>query len=544
VINEAVCEGCGDCSVQSNCLSVEPLETEYGTKRQINQSTCNKDYSCVKGFCPSFVTIEGGQLRKPQASSVAKDAMPAVPTPDIPALARPYGVLVTGVGGTGVVTIGALLGMAAHIENKGVTVLDVTGLAQKGGAVMSHVQIAARPGDIHATRIAMGEAKLVIGCDAIVTASDDCVSRMQAGQTNVVLNSAPTPTAEFIKNPDWRFPGTNTEADVRAAAGADNVAAVDANRYALALLGDAIYTNPFVLGYAWQRGWLPLTHESLTRAIELNAVQVEKNLAAFEWGRRVAHDRAGVDALVQKPAGQRSADALESGAKIVSLHTPKALDALIDKRAQYLAAYQNDAYAARYRALVAEVRAAEGRLDRPDGQFALTEAVAKNLHKLMAYKDEYEVARLYTDPAFIEKLKSTFEGDWKLNFNLAPPTFAKHDDQGHLVKKQYGPRMLTAMRVLAKLKFLRGTSLDPFGRTEERRHERALIGEYEALVRELMSGVNAANLALAVELASLPDGIRGYGHVKENNLKAVRAKWTALLAKWRSPQGGAARQAA
>ncbi|WP_233865007.1 indolepyruvate ferredoxin oxidoreductase family protein [Paraburkholderia adhaesiva] len=544
VINEAVCEGCGDCSVQSNCLSVEPLETEYGTKRQINQSTCNKDFSCVKGFCPSFVTVEGGQLRKPNASSAAKETMPSVPTPDIPALAQPYGVLVTGVGGTGVVTIGALLGMAAHIENKGVTVLDVTGLAQKGGAVMSHVQIASRPDDIHATRIAMGEAKLVIGCDAIVTASDECVSRMQEGQTRVVLNSAPTPTAEFIKNPNWQFPGSNTEADVRAAAGSDCVAAVDANHYAFTLLGDAIYTNPFVLGYAWQRGWLPLTHESLTRAIELNAVQVEKNLAAFEWGRRVAHDRAAVDALVKKPSTKQNAQAMESGAKIVSLHTPKALDALIDKRVQYLTAYQNDAYASRYRALVADVRAAESKLERTDGQFALTEAVAKNLHKLMAYKDEYEVARLYADPAFIEKLKASFEGDWKLNFHLAPPTFAKHDDKGHLLKKQYGPRMLTAMRVLAKLKFLRGTALDPFGRTAERRHERALIVEYEALVRELTSGLNAGNIALAVELASLPDGIRGYGHVKENNLTAVRAKWAALLDKWRSPQGGAARNAA
>jgi indolepyruvate ferredoxin oxidoreductase len=382
----------------------------------------------------------------------------------------------------------------------------------------------------------------VIGCDAIVTASDDCVSRIQVGQTHVVLNSTPTPTAEFIKNPSWQFPGSNTEADVRAAAGTDNVAAVDANRYALALLGDAIYTNPFVLGYAWQRGWLPLTHESLTRAIELNAVQVEKNLAAFEWGRRVAHDRAAVDALVKQPAVEQNADA--AGAKIVSLHTPKALDALIDKRAQYLAAYQNDAYASRYRALVADVRTAEGKIDCPDGQFALTEAVAKNLHKLMAYKDEYEVARLYADPAFIEKLKASFEGNWKMNFHLAPPSFARHDDKGHLVKKQYGPRTLTMMRVLAKLKFLRGTAFDPFGRTEERRHERALIGEYEALVRELASGANAGNLALAVELANLPDGIRGYGHVKENNLKAVRAKWTALLDKWRSPQGGSARHAA
>ncbi len=544
VINEAVCEGCGDCSVQSNCLSVEPLETEYGTKRQINQSTCNKDFSCLKGFCPSFVSVEGGQLRKPKAATGASATdMPFAPVPDVPAIDHPYGVLVTGVGGTGVVTIGALLGMAAHLESKGVTVLDVTGLAQKGGAVMSHVQIANRPVDIHATRIAMGDANLVIGCDAIVTASDDCVSRMQPGRTHVVLNSAATPTAEFIKNPNWQFPGSNTEADVRAAAGTDSVATVDANRYALALLGDAIYTNPFVLGYAWQRGWLPLTHESLRRAIELNAVQVEKNLAAFEWGRRVAHDPAAVQQLLQRDTAS-TAQSSNAGAKIVSLHTPRALETLIDKRMHYLSAYQNDAYAARYRTLVDAVQAAETKLDRPDGQLALTEAVAKNLHKLMAYKDEYEVARLYADPAFIEKLKASFEGDWKLNFHLAPPSFAKHDAKGQLVKKQYGPHMLSAMRVLAKFKFLRGTPFDLFGRTEERRHERALIGEYETLVAELLTGLNAENHALAIELASLPDGIRGYGHVKENNLKAVRAKWATLLAKWRSPQGGSARHAA
>ncbi|CAM2194726.1 indolepyruvate ferredoxin oxidoreductase [Paraburkholderia kururiensis] len=538
VINEAVCEGCGDCSVQSNCLSVEPLETEFGTKRQINQSTCNKDFSCLKGFCPSFVSVEGGQVRKPAVAGVKNDVMPPVPAPQTPDIAQPYGVLVTGVGGTGVVTIGALLGMAAHLENKGVTVLDVTGLAQKGGAVMSHVQIANRPDDIHATRIAMGEASLVIGCDEIVTASDECISRMQNGSTRVVLNSAATPTAEFIKNPNWRFPGSSTEADVRAAAGEDGVAVVDANHYAVALLGDAIYTNPFMLGFAWQRGWLPLTHESLIRAIELNGVQVEKNRAAFEWGRLAAHDLA----TVRKLAGETAADA--SAAKVVTLHTPKSLDTLIERRTAFLTAYQNAAYAARYRRLVDEVRAAETTLDAGDAQMPLTEAVAKNLHKLMAYKDEYEVARLYADPAFVEKLKQNFEGDWKLNFYLAPPSFSKKDASGHLVKKQYGPWVLPAMRMLAKLRVLRGTALDPFGRTEERRTERALIGEYEALVCELLRGLNAQNRALAVELASLPDGIRGYGHVKEHNLKAVRTKWATLLAKWRAPQGGDARHAA
>ena len=540
VINEAVCEGCGDCSVQSNCLSVEPLETEFGTKRQINQSSCNKDFSCLKGFCPSFVTVEGGQLRKPKGvSAKASGDLPAIPEPALPEITRPYGVLVTGVGGTGVVTIGALLGMASHLEQKGVTVLDVTGLAQKGGAVMSHVQIANAPTDIHATRIAMGEADLVIGCDAIVTAGDECTSRMKFGETRVVVNSSKTPTAEFIKNPNWTFPGTSTERDVRAAAG-EHVDLVDANRFALALLGDAIYTNPFVLGYAWQRGWLPLSHRSLVRAIELNAVQVEKNLAAFEWGRRAAFDLASVERAAKPAAGTQDA-----GATVISLHTKKSVDALIAKRVELLTAYQDAAYAKRYETLVSQVRAAErGLADGNAVSEPLTEAVARNLYKLMAYKDEYEVARLQTDPAFLAKLREQFEGDWKLNFHLAPPLLAKKDAKGHLVKKQYGPWMLSAFKLVAKMKFLRGTAFDVFGKTEERRTERALIGEYEALVREVISGLKAENLPLAIELANLPDAIRGYGHVKDNNLKAVRAKWDDLIGKWRKPGGGATRHAA
>ncbi|MGX5883218.1 indolepyruvate ferredoxin oxidoreductase family protein [Burkholderia gladioli] len=529
VINEAVCEGCGDCSVQSNCLSVEPLETEFGTKRQINQSTCNKDFSCAKGFCPSFVSVEGAQLKKPKAVAVDAGALPPLPEPELPAIGRAWGVLVTGVGGTGVVTIGALIGMAAHLENKGVTVLDVTGLAQKGGAVMSHVQIAHAPADIHATRIAMGEADLVIGGDALVTASDECTSRMRHGSTRVVVNSARTPTAEFIKNPQWAFPGASAEQDIRIAAG-EFVDLVDADQFAAALLGDTIYTNPFVLGYAWQRGGLPLTLASLTRAIELNGVQVEKNLAAFDWGRRAAHDLASVR---QAAAGRQ---VVPSGATVIALHTKKAVDTLIAKRVEQLGAYQNAAYAARFSAVIERVRAAEARLDGEAAQEPLTEAVARNLYKLMAYKDEYEVARLQSDPAFLVRLAEQFEGELKLRYHLAPPILAKRDAQGHLVKKAYGPWMLTAFRLLARLKGLRGTAFDPFGRTEERRTERALIGEYVALVETILAGLTPERLPLALELAKLPDGIRGYGHVKENNLRAVRTKWEALLAQWNGPQ--------
>lgn len=437
----------------------------------------------------------------------------------------------TGVGGTGVVTIGALIGMAAHLENKGVTVLDVTGLAQKGGAVMSHVQIARAPEDIHATRIAMGEADLVIGGDALVTASDECTSRMRLGETRVVVNSAKTPTADFIKQPQWSFPGASAEHDIRASAG-EAVDLVDANHFAVALLGDAIYANPFVLGYAWQRGWLPLTHASLTRAIVLNGVQVEKNLAAFEWGRRAAHDPASVRQAASSRQPGKGAD----GATVIALHTRKAVDTLIATRVAQLGAYQNAAYAARYASVVERVREAERRLDGEHAQEPLTEAVARNLYKLMAYKDEYEVARLQSDPAFLAKLAAQFDGELTLRYHLAPPIFAKRDEHGRLVKRAYGPWMLSAFRLLAKLKGLRGTAFDPFGRTEERRTERALIGEYVALVDALIARLTPQRLPLALELANLPDGIRGYGHVKENNLRAVRGKWDALLARWNGPE--------
>ncbi|EON12622.1 indolepyruvate ferredoxin oxidoreductase family protein [Pandoraea sp. SD6-2] len=529
VINEAVCEGCGDCSVKSNCLSVEPLETEFGTKRQINQSTCNKDYSCLNGFCPSFVTVEGGQLRKPKTAQVDSSGLPPLPEPPLPAITRPYGILVTGVGGTGVVTIGGLLGMAAHLENKGVTTLDVTGLAQKGGAVTSHVQIALQPEDIHATRIAMGDARVVIGCDAITTASDDTLSRVQHGVTNIVVNSAHTPTAEFIRNPNWRFPGASTENDIRAAAG-DSVDFVDANHLSLRLLGDTIYTNPFVLGYAWQKGWVPLSHAALMRAIELNGVAIEKNKQAFEWGRRAAHDLASVRRLAQQNETPESSAA---GGKLITLHTPRALDMLIQRRYDQLVAYQDRVYAERFKQTVDRVRAAETPLTQEGMQMPLTEAVARALYKLMAYKDEYEVARLYTDPAFMKKINEQFEGDFTLRFHLAPPSLAKHDDKGHLVKKAYGAWMMKAFGVLAKFKGLRGGAFDIFGRTQERRTERALIGEYETLVSELVSRLNESNLSLAVQLAELPQEIRGYGHIKEQNLAATRIKWTKLLAQFR-----------
>ncbi|BAO91726.1 indolepyruvate ferredoxin oxidoreductase family protein [Caballeronia cordobensis] len=520
-INDAVCEGCGDCSVQSNCLSVEPMDTPLGTKRKINQSSCNKDFSCVKGFCPSFVTAEGAQVRKPRASKETKPDFDKLPSPSLPALSKPYGILVTGVGGTGVVTIGGLIGMAAHIERKGVTVLDMAGLAQKGGAVLSHVQIAPEPRALHATRIATGEARLVIGCDAIVSASNDVLSRTRNGVTQAAINSGATPTAGFVTDANWTFPAAQTEQALQDSIGA-GCAFIDANALALKLLGDTIYSNPLLLGFAWQKGWLPLELASLKRAIELNNVAVEKNVLAFNWGRFVAQH--GVGELI-KPAQHA-----------IVMKMPESLENVIATRETLLTAYQSEAYARSYRSVVERVREKEKSLNP---KLPLTRAVAKNLAKLMAYKDEYEVARLYADPAYLDKLREQFEGepgrDYKLMFHLAPPLFAKHDEHGHLVKQRFGAWMLPAFRVLAKMKGLRGTSLDVFGKTEERRTERAMIADYIALVDEFCATLDADRFDTALQLARLPDEIRGFGHVKARNMAAVASKRERLIGRYRAP---------
>jgi indolepyruvate ferredoxin oxidoreductase len=526
VINELVCEGCGDCSVQSNCLSVEPVETEFGRKRRINQSTCNLDYSCVKGFCPSFVTVEGGQLKKPKKEQRGDlSALPPLPEPALPLAEKAWGIVVGGVGGTGVITIGQLLGMAAHMEGKGVVTQDAGGLAQKGGATWSHVQIANRAEDIHTTKVDTAQADLVIACDSIVGATKYTLAVMQKGRTYVALNTHGTPTAAFVKNADWQFPGGNCEAAVRGSVGDALVGAFDAEQVALQLLGDSIYTNPLMLGYAWQRGRIPLGHASLMRAIELNAVQVDNNKAAFEWGRRCAHDLASVQALFK-------------AAQVIEFVKKPSLDEMVAKRVEFLTGYQDAAYAATYKAFVDKVRAAESKLGQSK---ALSEAVARYLFKLMAYKDEYEVARLHTDPAFVAKIESMFEGDYKLVHHLAPPIVAKRNDKGELIKQSYGPWMRKAFGLLAKLKGLRGGALDLFAGTDERKTERALIQQYRDCIDELLKTLNAANLPLAAKIARMPEEIRGYGHVKERHVKAARIKWDGLMAQWRA---GAERKAA
>ncbi len=516
LINELVCEGCGDCGVQSNCMSVEPLETEFGRKRTINQSTCNKDLSCVKGFCPSFVSVEGGSLKK-KAKGVARIALPdfELPEPTLPDTTQAWGMVVAGVGGTGVITIGQLLGMAAHIEGKGVVTQDAAGLAQKGGSTWSHVLIANHPDDIRTTRVGVAAADLVIGCDPIVVAGKETLQRMRAGRTHVALNAHSAPTAAFVRNANWQNPGEACVAEIVQAVGEQGVSVFDADRVATQVLGDSIFVNPMILGFAWQKGWVPLGHEALMRAIELNDMAVAQNKAAFEWGRHcAAHWHAVLDLLAP--------------AQVVQLHKREGVDALIDKREAFLVDYQNAAYASSYRAVVERVRAAEAVMHKT----TLTEAVARNLFKLMAYKDEYEVARLQTDQAFLQKIDGMFEGDFTVHYHLAPPLLAKTNEQGHLQKQKFGPHMLTGFKLLKHLKVLRGSVLDVFGYTEERRTERALIQQYVASVEMVLAQLNPSNHALALELARIPEQIKGFGHVKARHLAAARQKWDALTAQW------------
>jgi indolepyruvate ferredoxin oxidoreductase len=521
MINDLVCEGCGDCSVKSNCLSVEPLETEFGRKRTINQSSCNKDTSCLKGFCPSFVTVEGGALKKKAKQDAASPyALGELPEPQLPRTADAYGIVVAGVGGTGVITIGQLLGMAAHIEGKGIVTQDAAGLAQKGGATWSHVLIADSQDAIRTTRVSAAAADLIIGCDPIVTGGKETVLRMREGRTKVALNGHSAPTAAFVRDANWANPSDACAAEIGKAVGMANVGSFNADAAAAKLMGDSIYTNPMMLGYAWQKGWVPLGHEALMRAIELNAVAVDNNKAAFAWGRQAAHDWSRVEALL-------------SPAQVVEFKKRETLESLVERRVEFLTAYQNAAYAQRFRDLVDRVRAAEA----PLGKAVLTEAVARSLFKLMAYKDEYEVARLHAETGFREKVAAQFEGDFKIHYHLAPPLTSKHDEKGELVKRKFGPATIHLFRVLAKFKGLRGGALDVFGRSEERRTERALIAEYTQTVQELLAGLTAGNHAQAVDLARLPEQIKGYGHVKARNLAAVRPQWDALLQQWRA--GGA-----
>ncbi len=509
-INPDVCEGCGDCGVQSNCVSIVPVETELGRKRAVDQSSCNKDFSCLKGFCPSFVTLEGAQVKKAATREVD---LPDLPMPKLPEIRGTWNVVVTGVGGTGVVTVGAILAMAAHLDGKGAGMMEMAGLAQKGGAVHIHCRIAERPEDISAIRVAVGEADAVIGGDLVVTAGAKTLGLMTTGRTGAVVNSHQIITGEFTRNTEFRIPFDRLELGLEARL-KDRLALFDASELARALLGDSIYSNMMVFGACWQLGLIPLSEAAILRAIELNKAAVEANKRAFALGRwAAAHPEQA--ARVLEPA-------------VTSL--PKTLEEEIAFRAAHLTAYQSRRYAARYRKLVDKAEAPR-----------LREAVAKGYHKLLAYKDEYEVARLHLATA--EKARAEFDGDFRMTFHLAPPILSRPGPDGRPVKRAFGPGMLKLFAVLARLKWLRGTPIDPFGRSAERRAERAAIKAYEAELAEILAQVPPETLEIAVQLAELPLQLRGFGPVKEANAQKVAKRREQLRARF-ATGGTAVKQAA
>jgi indolepyruvate ferredoxin oxidoreductase len=516
-INESVCEGCGDCSVKSNCISVKPLETQLGRKRRIDQSSCNVDLSCLKGFCPSFVVVRGGKLRSSPTASAQGRASPfdSLPLPQPGPL--PCSIMVTGIGGTGVITIGALMGMAAHLENKHCSVLDFTGLAQKNGAVMSHIRIADTADEVGTTRIPPGGADLLIACDMVVAASPNALSRVRRDSTTAIVNVDVEPTSGFVLNTDIDFQLDRMQQTIHSATGEQRAEFVSATTLATALCGDAIAANLFLVGYALQKGLIPLPIAALLRAIELNGVAVDMNKQALNWGRLLAHDPAEVARRAQRPVGDQA---------------PASLPELVKRYTALLVSYQNARYAKTFTSIVERVAAAE--THQAPGCKGLAETIATSLFKLMTYKDEYEVARLYSDGAFQRRLQAQFEGNYELEFHLAAPLFARIDPTtGEPAKSAYGAWTMRLFKVLAGLKSLRGTWLDPFGYTRERRSERDLIDEYWNTIDELLGSLTAANHSLAVSIAALPQSFRGFGHVKWRNVQTGRQRHDEMIRQFR-----------
>ena len=513
-INHLVCEGCGDCGVKSSCASILPRETEFGRKREIDQYSCNKDYSCIEGFCPSFVTVNGGMLR--QGERPAFVAAVDMPDPAPVALDRPFNIVLAGIGGTGVVTLAAVLGMAAHLEGKGCATLDMMGLAQKGGAVTSHLRVARSPAAVRAARVPGGRADLVLGCDVVALTGPEPISTI--GDRSVILvNTHEAMPGDFARQPDLAFPMQDFRNRLLAVADAGRIVYLDANERARQAVGDTIASNTYMLGFAFQRGLVPLSVAAIERAFELNGVEVELNKLAFRAGRAAAH--AGL-----KPAEEPAHPAAR----------PTDLAALVASRTRLLTEYQNAAYARDFGDFVETVRIAEARVPGAGGELAF--AVAENLAKLMAYKDEYEVARLYTDGAFEADLRRQFGGAFRLTFHLAPPLLAPREaGTGHLRKMTFGPWILSAFRLLRRLRVLRGTFLDPFGHSAERQLERQLIRDYRALIAGLLDRLDRGNHSIVVALASLPGEIRGFGHVKEASIAKARGRQAALLAEIETP---------
>jgi indolepyruvate ferredoxin oxidoreductase len=504
VINELVCEGCGDCSVESNCLAVIPKETPFGRKRQVDQSSCNKDYSCVNGFCPSFVTVEGGELQQRDgagAADVLAQALADVPEPTPAEAGDGYDLLVTGIGGTGVVTVGQLVTMAAHLEGKGASVLDFMGFAQKFGTVVSFLRVANQPQDLNQVRIEQASADALIGCDIVVSSSPRASSRFRRDHTRALLNVAEMPTADFVQHRDASLRIDERIAAIKNIVGDDNVASINANTLAARLLGNTIYANVMMLGSAWQHGLVPVSLDALKRAIELNGVEIEKNKQAFDWGRVAA---ANPD-VVEQYCGS-------------GLSREESLDNIIQRRADFLVDYQNRALAERYTSLVQRVRDADGSSEE------LTEVVAKSYFKLLSYKDEYEVARLHTQTGFLESIRESYGDKAKVRFHMAPPLLSrKKDGRGRPRKMEFGAGTVPLLKLLAKMRGLRGTKLDVFGLSADRRTERALIREFEDRVDELLPTLSDSNANRILKVFASYMDIRGYGPVKDQAIEDVRS---------------------
>lgn len=526
-INTAVCEGCGDCSQQSNCLSVQPVDTVFGRKRVIDQSSCNKDFSCVEGFCPSFVTVSGVTLKKnarSDARETTKALFDSLPSPDLPELSEPRSILVTGIGGTGVLTVGAILAMAAHLEDRGCSVMDMTGMAQKGGSVLSHLKLSASPDDIYAPRIGAASSDVIIGCDLVVATGAEALASVQKGATKIVANTTITPTAQFQQNSDIDFSPETLLENAGSVAGAGNVLGVEATELVTRLLGNSILTNIFMVGFAYQKGLLPLSHAAIEEAIRLNGVSVQSTLEAFEWGRLAAHDIDRVHLY------------LDENSDADSVSEPQSLDELVDYYSRHLADYQNKAYAGRFRETVRKVRDAESALGS-ETEF-LTATAARVLAKVMAYKDEYEVARLHRSDEFRKQLRDAFDGVPKLKFHMAPPVIAKRDARtGHLVKREFGSWIMPVFGLLARMKFLRGTAFDVFGKTGERRMERNLVKEVENAIEVITENLTDENVQAATRWLAAYEDIKGYGHVKEENFRVVKGRLPSLREAFASPSG-------
>ena len=528
VINDLVCEGCGDCSVESNCLSVIPKETPFGRKRQIDQNNCNKDFSCVNGFCPSFVTLEGvkaASRKRPVAIELPEAVVAELPEPVQSGIDQSYDLLVTGVGGTGVITVGALITMAAHLEGKGASVLDFMGFAQKFGPVLSYIRLAETPQQLNQVRIDNEQADALIGCDLVVSSSPRASRTYRAGKTRAVVNTAEMSTADFVRFRDASLRTNDRVAAIKAVVGSDNLSIVAANQLAEKLLGDTIFANVLMLGFAWQKGLLPLSLDALLRAVELNAVAIEANKAALQWGRIAAADMTVIDKLTTPVPALPVAD--------------ESTDAMIERRAAFLVGYQNQALADRFRELIDRVRETENAV--AIGSERLTRTVVRGYFKTLAYKDEYEVARLHTDTAFLDDVKQRWGDGARMRFHLAPPLLSRdRDARGRPRKREFGAWMLPLFRILAGMKGLRGTAFDVFGYTAERRMERALISEFEATIEQLLARLSGHNVADAATIAGRYLDIRGYGPVKELAAAEVRADIDARLANYTNDQQQAA----